>query len=96
MSIQIDGNRLTVTGPVTFANAAEITQAGMNIMARPEPVIDLTGVTQLDSSAVSMLLVWLRMARQHGQYPRLINVPPNLQNLIRLYDLTELIPVECR
>lgn len=100
MNICIKGNCLTVIGSVTFANVVEITHAGLAIMDQPDPVVDLAKVTELDSSAVSMLLAWLRAAQQQGQQQghqlRLINLPQNLVSLIKLYDLTELLPLESR
>ncbi|MDT8363619.1 MAG: STAS domain-containing protein [Nitrosomonas sp.] len=94
ISIHVENNQLSVIGSVTFANVNELTKAGMIVMTQAEPVVNLAKVTELDSSAVSMLLAWLRTAQQHGHSLRLVNLPQNLASLIKLYDLTELIPFE--
>lgn len=94
MNIKINNNQLSVSGSVTFANVAEITRAGLTVMSQPEPVVDLAKITELDSAAVSMLLAWLRAAQQHGQQLQVINLPQNMASLIKLYDLTELLPFE--
>ncbi len=93
-NIIFENNRLCVIGSVTFANVAEITRAGMTVINQMEPVVDLEKVTELDSAAVSMLLAWLRAAQKNSQQLRLINLPQNLVSLIKLYDLTELLPLE--
>jgi len=94
MNIKINNNQLSVSGSVTFANVVEITRIGLTVMSQQEPVVDLAEITELDSAAVSMLLAWLRAAQQYGHQLRLINLPKNMISLIKLYDLTELLPLE--
>ena len=60
---------------------------------RSDLVIDLAQITEVDSSAISMLLEWQRKAR--GQNRRLCfsNIPKNMENLAQLYGISELIPL---
>lgn len=56
-----------------------------------ELVIDLSGITEVDSSAVSMLLEWQRQADKKQQQLHFVNVPQSLRSLIQLYGVSELI-----
>ena len=89
--IQRDGNKLVVQGVVTIENVVKITQQGIALLNENDIVVDLEKVTEVDSSIVSMLLVWLRNARHHKHQLSFKNMPQNLTSLIQLYGITELI-----
>ena len=54
-------------------------------------VIDLAGVTEVDSSAVSLLLEWRREAARAHRQIELSNLPENLKTLAALYGVLELL-----
>ena len=91
--ISCDDDRIVIQGPVTIDNVAAITQRGMALFDRHHWVIDLHKVTEVDSAIISMLLEWLRAARQGGYRLQFINMPASLESLIQLYGIVELIPV---
>ncbi len=66
---------------------------GIALFDRDNMVIDLTRVTEVDSSAVSMLLEWQREARRRNCPVRFANIPLNLRSLVQLYGLSELMHV---
>jgi phospholipid transport system transporter-binding protein len=92
-SVRLEENQLFVSGPVTYGSVVKITQAGLASMNHHDLVIDLVGITEVDSSAVCMLLEWLRAAHAHNSQLRFVNLPGNLVSLIQLYDVIDLIPV---
>jgi phospholipid transport system transporter-binding protein len=53
--------------------------------------IDFANVTDIDSSAVALLLHWRREATRLGKALRYIHLPPNLVSLAQLYGVEELI-----
>ncbi len=53
--------------------------------------IDFSGVTDIDSSAVALLLHWRRAATGLEKRLRYINLPPNLVSLAQLYGVDQLI-----
>ncbi len=55
-------------------------------------VLDLAGVTEVDSAAVSLLLHWQRDAQATGSVVSLRNVPPSLLSLAKLYGVEALLP----
>ena len=91
--ISCDGDRIIVEGPVTIDNVVAITKRGMGLFDKHHWMIDLDKVTEVDSTIISMLLEWLRAARQKGYQLQFINMPASLESLIQLYGIVELIPV---
>jgi ABC-type transporter Mla MlaB component len=55
--------------------------------------VSLNGVTDGNSVLVSLLLVWLRRARQAGVGIRFIDIPPLVMNLIEFTGLDEVLPM---
>ena len=87
----LSANKLSVRGAVTIDNVVTVAERGIVMFDRENLIIDLGPVTDVDSSAVSMLLQWEREARRRNRQIRFENVPQKLQSLIRLYDVSELI-----
>lgn len=95
-SISAADDKLMVDGPILFENVMCVMQAGMVRIGGRRLEIDFTHVTEVDSSAVSMLLEWLRTAQAKGCQLRLVNLPENLRSLIKLYDVDDLLPLDNR
>ncbi|QNM99033.1 STAS domain-containing protein [Chitinimonas koreensis] len=55
-------------------------------------VLDLADVTDIDSTAVSLLLHWQRDARAAGRTLLLRNPPANLTSLASLYGVEDFLP----
>jgi len=91
--IRSDDGVLRVEGPVTFANVEAVLAEGQRMFDRSLVRVDLQGVTEVDSSALSMLLEWARQTAGKGWRIEFLNLPPNLNSLAMLYGVTELIPV---
>lgn len=53
--------------------------------------LDFTNVWAVDSSAVALILAWLRRSKSEGVTLTFANVPDNLKSLIKLYGLEEVI-----
>lgn len=87
-----DGDKLSVQGPITIANVVDVIKQGVNLFDQTDLVIDLAQVTEVDSSAVSMLLEWQRKTQKENQQLCFSNMPENLKNLTQLYGVAELIP----
>ena len=87
----LSANKLSVRGAVTIDNVVAVAERGIVLFDRENLIIDLGQVTDVDSSAVSVLLQWEREARRRNRQIRFENVPQKLQSLIRLYDVSELI-----
>ncbi|ROO27141.1 sulfate transporter [Salinisphaera orenii MK-B5] len=58
-----------------------------------ETVIDLSGVTRVDSAGVALLLAWVRDARAAGASLRFVNAPAQMRAIIDFCALNDVIPV---
>jgi phospholipid transport system transporter-binding protein len=83
--------RCKVDGPVTMGNATALAAEGTRLFATADVVVDLSGVTEVDSSAVSLLLEWRRAAQAAGRRIEVVNIPTNLKSLADLYGVADLL-----
>lgn len=91
--IRREGRRITLSGPVTLANAARLLDEGRQHIAEGARTVDLAEVTELDSALLALLLAWLREARAAKRELLFANLPQALQTLARLYGVEELLPL---
>lgn len=89
--VSSEDGTLSVEGSVTFNNVVAVVERGIALFNHDDVVIDLTRVTEVDSSAVSMLLEWQREAGRRNRRMCFANMPQNLQGLAQLYGVSELI-----
>jgi phospholipid transport system transporter-binding protein len=89
--IACDGGRCTVQGPVNLETAVGLLARGNELFTAREVTLDLAAVTEVDSSALSLLLEWRREALRNGRTIRYLNLPANLRSLASLYGVTELL-----
>ena len=88
--IERDGNNLRVSGALTIANAAAECEAAKQHFSG-EVVIDLAAVTEVDSSALSLLFEWRRAAQRNNSKISFRNLPESLKSLAALYGVTDLV-----
>lgn len=77
----------------TVNNASAMLAAGLEAIAAGQTSIDLSAVSNVDSSAVATLLAWQRAARSRGIALQLGALPVNLQSLLDLYGATALLAI---
>ncbi len=86
---QVD-NRWEISGDVLMTTANELLEQSQAFTIK-NTKIDFTNVTDVDTSAVSLILEWKRRAAKENQSLTFINLPANLTSLIQLYDVAELV-----
>ena len=91
--IERDGGRLLVKAPMLMANARGLLEAGRVALQPGEQVFDFSGVGEADSSAVAVMLGWLRAAELSGVKVSFANVPAGARSLAELYGVTDLLPL---
>ena len=95
MSGQPSSEVLALAGELTFATIPGVLAQSAEFEARTDLpdklVIDFTGVSGVDSSAVALLLEWRRQALVRGKTLVFTNLPANLVALARLYGVADLI-----
>ena len=90
--IRREGRRITLSGPVTLANAARVLEEGRQHLAEGVRTVDLGEVTELDSALLALALAWLREAHAAKRELAFANLPEAMQTLARLYGVEELLP----
>ncbi len=89
--IACDDGRCTLQGPITLESVVALLARGNELFTAPQMTVDLATVTEVDSSALSLLLEWRREAGRGGRAIRYLNLPANLKSLAELYGITELL-----
>ena len=90
--IRREGDSLVVSGALTLANVAVLLGEGKAAIGAGARSVDLAGVGELDSSALALLLAWLREARRQDRELVFANLPQGLTTIARLYGVAELLP----
>jgi len=91
--IRREGERMVVSGALTLANVAAVLRDGNAAIGEGVRTVDLGEVGELDSSALALLLAWLREAKQQSRDLSFANLPQGLTAIARLYGVADLLPV---
>lgn len=82
----------TLSGELTFASVtALMTQGQAQFAGQSAVLVDLSGVTHSDSAGLSLLIEWLRQAKQQGTTLRYTAMPPQLQALAAISEVSGLL-----
>jgi phospholipid transport system transporter-binding protein len=86
------GNRYLIDGPLTFDSVGTLIDEG-SVFEGDSVIVDFSGVTNADSSAVSLLLEWVRQFGGSGRKIAFANLSRGVQSLAELYGVVDLIPI---
>ena len=89
--IRREGERMVVSGALTLANVAAVLREGSAAIGEGVRIVDLGEVGELDSSALALLLAWLREAKRQDHELAVANLPQGLTTIARLYGVAELL-----
>jgi phospholipid transport system transporter-binding protein len=90
--IERRGERLVIMAPLVMDNARELLEAGRALMVPGSVVFDLAEVTEADSSAVALMLAWVRSAGVSRSTVSFANIPEGVRSLTELYSVVDLLP----
>ena len=91
--IRRDGERMIVSGALTLATVAAVLREGSAVIGQGVRTVDLAEVGELDSSALALMLAWLREAKRQKRELLFANFPQGLTTIARLYGVADLLPV---
>jgi phospholipid transport system transporter-binding protein len=74
-----------------MGNVTGVLAESARLFPAADVVVDLSGVTEVDSAAVSLLLEWRRMAQAASRRIAFVNIPANVQSLADLYGVADLL-----
>jgi phospholipid transport system transporter-binding protein len=86
-------NVLHLEGELTMCTAPAMLEMGRRRVAEGDLVVDFSAVTAADSTAIALLLDWLRTAHAAGHRLGLRALPVGLASLAALYDIDTLLPI---
>jgi phospholipid transport system transporter-binding protein len=89
--IRRDGDSLVLEGALTLHTVPGLAGAVEEHLRQGARVVDFRAVTEVDSSAVALALEWMRQAADNRTGLRLVNLPDAMQNLAKLYGVSELL-----
>ena len=95
MSGETRSEVLALEGALSFERLPAVLAESQAYCARDDLpdrlTIDFAAITEVDSSAVALLLEWRRVAARLGKTLLFVNLPANLLALADLYGVAELI-----
>lgn len=87
-----DASQCKIASDITFVNAAStFTEITPHIAAKIS-ALDFSGVGNIDSSALALILSCMREAHQQNYSLRFSGLPSNITTLAELYGITPLLP----
>lgn len=91
--IDREGGRLVVKVPLLMANARGLLDAGRSVLQPGEQIFDFSAVSEADSSAIAVMLGWLRSAEKARSTVKFANIPVGVRSLAEVYGVSELLPL---
>ena len=85
------GNKLSIHSAITVDTVATLLGEVQPLLKNPLE-IDLGKVPEVDSSAISLMFEWLRLAKKNSAALSYSNLPDSLTSLAALYGVLEMIP----
>jgi phospholipid transport system transporter-binding protein len=78
-------------GPVTLDTVPGLAAEMESLLDGEARVIDFGGATDVDSSAVALVLEWCHQAASRKLNLRVANLPTAMENLAKLYGVSDLL-----
>lgn len=84
-------NRWLLNGDVVVSTANDILIKSQLCTIGDDTIIDFSGVEDIDTTAVSLILEWKRRAAKENKSLTFAHLPKNLTSLVQLYDVAAVI-----
>jgi phospholipid transport system transporter-binding protein len=92
--IRREHQNFMVSGRILFETVTALRKQGDALIETEEnPCFDFREVTRTDSSAVALLLAWLRKAKGDGKAIRFINLPQSMLDMAQAYDVRSFLGI---
>jgi len=86
---------LALSGPLTMNSVGKCYNALTLPHTATDIRIDLSGVTEVDSSAVALLTTLIRQTEMRGSRVRLESIPQSIFDIAGIYDADALLAERC-
>lgn len=91
--VERQDGRLVVGAPMLIGNARALLDAGRPLIDGSVLEVDLSAVSEVDSSALTVILAWMRTAAARGGSLRVARAPAALRSLADLYGVDDVLPL---
>ena len=92
--MQTAPGRFILEGAFTFASVSQVERTSTRLFSEvSDAVLDLQGVTEIDSAGLALLIEWIRKAEKKGMKMTFCNLPDSLWAIARASNLEGLIPI---
>ncbi len=92
--IRAEDNSFRVSGELVYATVPDLLEKGRSVLGEVgDVVIDLGGVTRVDSAALALMLEWMSQCHARGRGIRFRNVPQDVVAIADLSNVKELLPL---
>ncbi len=85
-------HHVALSGALTMDNVGALFRSMKPFEADGSLILDASGVTSADSSALALITTILRLARQQNMRATLQPLPPSLSSIIEIYGLQDMLP----
>ena len=89
--LTFDNNQLKITGAAIIDSVRTLLEAGRGSCVANDVTLDFSGVSEVDSSALALILEYRRAAESAGKRVTVSNLPASLKTMTDLYGVTDLI-----
>ena len=89
--LTFDNYQLNIAGAVIIDSARTLLEGGRGYCLASDVTVDFSGVAEVDSSALALILEYRRAAEAAGKRVHVSNLPASLKTLADLYGVTDLI-----
>lgn len=93
INITQQANHWHVSGDLLMNNVNKLLDLSAGLKLNDVTIIDFSAVTDVDTSALSLMLEWQRRAEAENSQVSFSNLSDNLISLAELYGVTEFIPI---
>lgn len=90
-----DGNHFVITGELNMHTVPDLASSAHSLLAgvAGDLSVDLSGVSRADSAALALLIDLQRLARRQQSTIRFQHLPEQLEQILRLSELHEILPI---
>lgn len=91
--LQQNGNIWALQGDVTLQEVMSVLKQAEALQMPAQLVVDFAGVTDVDTSAISLMLEWMRQAQRENKQVAFEHVSADLLSLAQLYGVQDMLPI---
>jgi len=90
-AVAASNGRQTLTGELTFGTVPDLYQASLDWFADKSLSVNFAKVSKADSAGLALMTEWLRLAHEKNCRVEFLNIPAQVQELIRVSDLQDVL-----